>query len=455
MKPIYLIIITAVLIVMIAPFTNGFTTAHASDSSTIAGINVGTLSEEEIRAALQNAVNNWSQNPPTIEGGGSIMTIDPTAIQFNIDATISTYNALTEKPWYAFWESKKTVHIPIEVTNGEMLKANIDAMGNWNVDETYALAIQNISNLVSEPIAAIVVDSTILEAERLTFIIQDIPENAKAVYDMAMFLDGTVIGAGENFSLLQTLSSLADNSNVEGLSFLGSLLYRNALHTNTMITERHPQQMIPTYLEPGLEAYVNVKTEKDISFTNNSGEPMKMMFSVSGQQLKVEFTSSVNAHTVTVNVNPGNEVEPRQIVRFTNDLAVGAQRVMQKGEKGARITVFRAIDGFEEQVSRDYYPPTNEIILKSSRQPVEVPATDNNNAPTGNTTDSTANDGTIPSQTPNDSEDPIDLDNDGLPDINQGEGYEPDVDDNGNVVQPDNTTTDKSGETVTKGGGSE
>lgn len=438
-RPFIIVVITVAAVLAVAPFTNIFTKAYANDGSTIAGINVGTMSNEEIRETLSQAILDWSENPPQIEGGGSSLVLDPTTFQFDLDETLSTYESLTSKPWYAFWESNNPVHIPLEVTSTEALKQNIIGMGSWNVDETYAVAIQNIANLNPEPIEAVIIDTSILETERLTFIIQEIPEKAKAVYDIAMFLDGTVVGAGESFSLLTALNSMAENSNVEGLSFVASLLYRNALHTNTIITERHAQQTIPTYLEPGFEAYVNVKTTKDLVFKNNSKEPIKMRFTITGQKLKLEFLSSVITNTVTVQASQSGEVEPRRIVRYTDDLPIGAQRRLQKGEKGARVTIFRTVDGFEEQISRDYYPPTNEILVKSSRQP-ETPS----NAAGGASQGGSNNAG----------EDVLDLDNDGLPDINQGEGYNQKVDKEGNVIRPEGTTTDKSGNTVSKKGSS-
>lgn len=438
-RPFIIVVITVAAVIAVAPFTNIFTKAYANDGSTIAGINVGTMSNEEIRETLSQAISDWSENPPQIEGGGSSLVLDPTTFQFDLDATLNTYESLTSKPWYAFWESNNPVHIPLEVTSTEALKQNIIDMGSWNVDETYAVAIQNIAKLNPEPIEAVIIDTSILETERLTFIIQEIPEKAKAVYDIAMYLDGTVVGAGESFSLLTALNSMAENSNEEGLSFVASLLYRNALHTNTIITERHAQQTIPTYLEPGFEAYVNVKTTKDLVFKNNSKEPIKMRFTIKDQKLKLEFLSSVITNTVTVQASQSGEIEPRRIVRYTDDLAIGAQRLLQKGEKGARVTIFRTVDGFEEQISRDYYPPTNEVLLKSSRQP-ETPS----NAAGG------ANQGG--SNSPG--EDVLDLDNDGLPDINQGEGHNQKVDKEGNVITPEGTTTDKSGNTVSKKGSS-
>ena len=87
---------------------------------------------------------------------------------------------MTDKAWYAFWENKSAVHIPLEITATEPLKANIEAVGTWNVESTLATAVSALSFLKSEPIEATVVDT------------------------------------GEQFSLRETLGTVAENSNVEG-----------------------------------------------------------------------------------------------------------------------------------------------------------------------------------------------------------------------------------------------
>lgn len=432
-------IITLLAFILLAPNTSIVKKAYANDESTIAGIRVGSLKEDEIRTTLSDAIATWTQNPPTIQGGGSTLTIDPASLNFDIEATLSIYYSLTDKPWYAFWKSIDPVHIPLEVTGTENVKEAIANASVWNVEETFALALQQITNLKSDPIEATVVDTSILETERLTFIIQDIPKTAKAVYDLAVQLDGTVIGAGESFSFLTATDSIANNSNAEGLNFVASMLYRNALYTNTRITERYAQHEIPNYLEPGLEALVDPIAMKDLSFTNNSTVPYKLKMSVQGQKLKAEVYSSANPNSVAVRVTQSGEVNPRTIVRYSDDLSMGSQRLLQEGEKGARVAIFRTIDGFEEQMARDYYPPTNRIVVKSSR----VPQTSTTVNTGGTSTNTQTN---VP-------EDTLDLDNDGLPDINQGAGPEPQVDQDGNVILAPGQTTNKSGDVISTGGG--
>ena len=437
-KRIALIVVVALIAFLImAPFTNFFNKAYATDGSTIAGRDVSGMNENEIRTMLANEIAAWTSTPPTIEGGGATLTIDPSLVNFDIDSTLATYNSISEKSWYAIWD-KKSVDIPLEVSGLEALKDEVKNIGIWDVEETFQLVQQQVTNLQTTPIEAVVTDTSILENERLTFIIQEIPTTAKSVYDIARALDNTVISADESFSLLEKLGATVSNANTEGLSFVGSLIYYNALHTNTEITERHAQTELPKYSEPGFEALVDVSANKDLSFVNKSALPVKMKFVVEGQRLKVEFYSSSNTNTVSAKVIQSGEVKPKTIVRYTDDLSIGQQRLLQEGQKGARVTVFRSIDGFEEQITRDYYPPVNRVVVKSSRQPITATSDTNN-------TDNSSKD---------DGQDVLDLDNNGLPDINQGKGNEPKVDEDGNVVHPPGTNVDKAGNVINTTGGS-
>ena len=437
-RAVIFVVVALIAFFIVAPFTNVYNKVYAKDGSTIAGRDVSGMKESEIRAMLANEIAAWTSNPPTIEGGGASFTIDPNLLNFDIDSTLATYEYETERAWYVVWEKKKSVHIPIVVSGLEQLRDEVKGFGIWDVEETVLLIEQQVTNLQTTPIAAVVTDTSILENERLAFIIQEIPTTAKSVYDISRLLDETIVGAGESFSLLEKLGTTASNANTEGLSFVGSMIYYNVLNTNTEITERHSQLEMPEYLEPGFEALVDVSSNKDLRFVNKSALPIKMKFIVEGQRLKVEFYSSSKTNTVSAQVIQSGEVNPKTIVRYTDDLSVGKQRLLQEGEKGARVTVFRTIDGFEEQIARDYYPPVNRVLVKSSRQPVTA-STD---------TSSTVNSNT------DDGEDVLDLDNNGLPDINQGKGNEPDVDEEGNVVHPPGTIVDKAGNVINTTGGS-
>ena len=437
MKLIVLALLASLLIYVVSPLSSfEFGTAYAKNDdavSTIAGIEVGNLAEDEIRQTLTEAINQWTNEPLIISGGGSEISLNRSVIQFDIDSTIDLYNSIVKKDWYAFWEDERVVHIPFETLPNEELKEEISKVSMWNTEETHAQVMSLAGYLKDGEVEAVVDDTSALEAERIALAIEDIPETAFGTYDIANALNDRVIAPGETFSFVQSLEENIDVANSEALNFVASLIYQNVLNIDAEIAERHSQHKVPAYLEPGIEAAVNSSGEKDLQFINRMTAPIKLKLSVEAQQLKMEVYTTQEEAEVITRVVRDEEITPRTITRYSNDLAIGQVKEVQKGEQGLRVSVYRVIDGVEELVSRDYYPPTNQILLKSSRQ--------------------------LQTQQPaeTDSDLQMDLDGDGLADAETNEGAEGEivneneleVDENGNTILPPGSYYDKGGNLIT------
>ena len=194
-----------------------------------------------------------------------------------------------------------------------------------------------------------------------------------------------------------------EESDSAAINFVASMLYHVALQTEYEILERHSQGQKPNYLQQGLDAKVNQALEKDLQFINRSDQPNKLKLTVEGDSLKVELLAQKKEKEISVRVSKDKIIQPRVITRYSKDLPIGREEVIQKGQEGVRVEVYRSISEngstAEELVSRDYYPPVNKIIVKSSRQPV---ASENSSG-----TDKV---------NPNDPDLQMDLDGDGLPD---------------------------------------
>lgn len=437
MKLVVLVLLTSLLIYVVVPLSSfGFEAAYAENDgavSTIAGIEVGDLAEDEIRQRLTEAINQWTNEPFIISGGGSEISLNRSVIQFDIDSTIDLYNSMVKKDWYAFWQDEKKVHIPLETFPSEELKEEISTVSLWNPEETYTQVMNYASYLKTDEVEATVDDTSSLEAERIALAIEEIPEMAFGTYDIANALNDQVIAPGETFSFVQSLGDNVDVANSEALNFVASLIYQNVLNIDAEIGERHSQHKVPAYLEPGIEAAVNSSGETDLQFINRMTVPFKLKLSVETQQLKVEVYTTHQETEVITRVIRDEEIDPRTITRYSNELAIGQVKEVQKGEQGLRVSVYRVIDGVEELVSRDYYPPTNQILVKSSRQ--------------------------LQTQQPaeTDSDLQMDLDGDGLADVGSSEGMEEEMidekelelDDNGNPILPPGSYYDKGGNLIT------
>ena len=167
------------------------------------------------------------------------------------------------------------------------------------------------------------------------------------------------------------------------------------------------------------------KTE-DFRFSNTFETPIKLKLSKDGGNLVAEVYTTLNKTNVSVSVSRDEVIQPRTITRYSEDLAIGKTTQLQKGEEGLRVSVYRTVDGEQNLVSRDYYPPVNRVLLRSSRQP-----------------DSQSQPNTVTQN----SDLAIDLDDDGFPDEefvtdstvdSEGDGLPPGsyYDKGGNIITP-------------------
>lgn len=419
-----------------------FADGEGKKGSTIGGVNVTDLKEDDIKAALQNAIQEWQEESIIIQGGGAELTIDPQEIQFNIDRTMQNYKSLTDKPFFLFWMPDKEVHIPIEISESEIVRNRISNMPIWDTDETYSRVISQASYLRSHEIEAVVADTTLLENERIALTIETIPETAQGVHDLVEMLNETVLKPNEPFSLLENLGDMVNLANREGLDFVSSMVYFTVLQGKVDIIERHSQGEIPNYLQPGLDARVDSYSKKDLQFANFSANPYLLKLAVEEDSLKVELYSTVKEADVKIRINK-ESIAPRIINRYSNDLPIGGTKLIQEGKPGLRVTVTRVMaengEVEEQQISRDYYAPVNRIVLNSSRQPEETSGTITNSGKTNNSSTKVEN---------------LDLDGDGLPDYddsnevsdeeignlqnNEGKGktQAPKYDKGGNLITP-------------------
>lgn len=371
----FILVIIAMICILIPMQTSlkAFADGKQTDGSTIGGVSVSGLKDDEIKEVLESAIVEWKSEPIIIQGGGAELSIDPQEIQFDIERSIQNYRDLTDKPFFLFWTSDKVVHIPIHISDSEVVKNRISNISVWDTEETYNQVVMQASYLKSHEVEATVTDTTQLENERIALSIEQIPTEARGVQVLAESLNDYILKPNEPFSLLTYFENLTDAANMEGFNFFGSLIYNTVLQGEVDILERHSQKEIPTYLQPGMDVYVDAFFEKDLQFVNVSEHPYLFKSTVEGDQLKVALHSTVKDATIHISVHQ-QTINPRIINRYSNDLPMGTTKLIQEGKQGLRVTVTRTIskNGDEriQEISRDYYPPINRIVLNSARQPV-------------------------------------------------------------------------------------
>lgn len=343
-----------------------------SKSSTIGGVEIGDLEKEEITNHLKKAIENWKRNSEiVIEGVDVHLPIDTAFFVFDVEASVNEYINTTEKPWYAFWKSDSIVHIPLQLTLEPELITSIEENSQLNTEETINNIKRQVGMLSEEPIEAVLMDLSALETERIAFSIEEVSVNLAGLSEITETLNDQVISTGEVFSFLDKTSEISNSFSDETADFIGSMLYSLILQTDFDIVERHSQGVIPPYLEPGVEADINLPLNKDIKFVNNNN-PALLKVSLKDSSLLIELYLLSNKTISKYEVRDSQVVKPRTIYRYSPDLKPGEESLIQEGTTGRRVSVYRVVSdkkgpfNKEEIISEDYYPPTHRIILKSS-----------------------------------------------------------------------------------------
>lgn len=409
-KTIVLVALLAVPLTIWVPHfiaSSGTVANGETQGSTIGGMEVGNLKGEDLKSALTNKVNDWYAQNLTVSGGDSSIQVSSSTFQFDIESTVNQFEENYRKPWYAFWKSETTVHLPLAVFPSEAVKEEIASVSTWNTDATYSNVELAASYLQADEVEAVVIDTSLLETDRISLSLEAMPEGAMGINELVLALNDTVIDPQMSFSIIEQLGEAINLANREAINFVASNIYNAAVHVNSEILERHSQNEILSYLKPGLEAKVDVLANEDLKFVNLSSQPIVLKLSMNEGKLMTEVYTPVKETEVSVTVTEDEEIQPRTITRYSKELAIGQTKQVQQGEPGLRVSVYRTVDDEQKLVSNDYYPPVDRIIVKSSLQPEPAPTTDNVN---------------------NDSADQIDLDGDGFPDGDMSDGDLPNND---------------------------
>ena len=418
------IIPIALLIVLLSIWIPNFIVSSAASAdnnavgSTIGGIETSDLKGEELKALLTNAVNDWYKQSLTVTGGGTSIEVSSSTFQFDIESTVANYENQVHKSWFAFWKDTPTVHLPLIVFPSEIVKNEISNVSSWDTDLTYNNVQLNAAYLKTDPVEAVVIDVSVLETDRISLSVEPMPEGAMGINELVLALHETVIEPQTTFSMIEKIGDTMNLANREAINFVASNLYNAALNINAEILERHSQNEIPSYLKPGLEAKVDVLANEDLKFANSSSNPVVLKLIMEEGNLKTEVYTPAKETEVDVTVSQDEEIQPRTITRYSADLAIGQTEQLQEGAKGLRVSVYRTAFDEQKLVSRDYYPPVDRIIVKSSKQPqVKTPDENLNNDPAYQ----------------------VDLDGDGFPDTDTSNGNGQNVESAIPVSGPQNT----------------
>lgn len=362
-----------VIVYLFIPGTPLNVLAKGMTSLTIGNVDVAGLEADEMKVKLEEAIQQWLQEDVVVQGDGIELTIPAHLIEFDVDQSINLYETATGGAWYAFWEKKKIAQTPLQVTVSPLVTERLQAVPIWNTEAIVGEIVTQASYLNEKIIQVEAENAALFEQERLAFKLEKIPSGLAGVAEVAQLLNDRYFIVNEEISIRALYGAQAVGPNKDAVNFVASVLYATILQQNYEILERYRQQTEPNYLSPGLDVAI-VDPIYDLKFANRTDALHKVKASVQNNELKIELYSANQGNKIEVDVET-KQVQPRTIMRYTKDLAVGKRQVLQASEEGKRVEVYRRY--YDEQgklveqlVSQDYYPPTHKIVLTSSRSEV-------------------------------------------------------------------------------------
>lgn len=343
---------------------------------TLGGKVVPSLDEQELTQFIRQETELWSESTVSeISASHPNLLIQPDDFQFAIESSVTQFLEKADVPWYAFWKRKQEVHQPLTVTISERLTEELDEDPSIDTVQTTNELQLKASILSSEPIQLIGSNISTLDMERFSFVNVQTGLPAAELQAVTELINEKVVQPHEVLSLLSTLEQAAAPISEQTANFVASMLYVAVLQSEFEIIERHSQGVVPSYTTLGLEAMISQKLARDFQFKNTFDTPVTIQASHIGGVFLIEFYTLSPDSTATYEVGSREEIEPKRVERLVADLQYGAERKVEDGQSGWRVTTYRTITSssgsFETQevVARDYYPPRHDVYEVSSQPP--------------------------------------------------------------------------------------
>lgn len=364
-----------ILLIFFIP-QNTLAASKMPEGTTIATVQVANKTEQEVRKQLEDEIIIWkAQDDIVLEGEFETFTVSREAFQFDVDATVKQLNDRTKRSFSNFFKRPKNVHIPFEVSVDESHPDINSITSKSYIDGAHIIHnLQDLAaNLTSHTITIPYVEGKEIPLDTLVELKWDIPELSQATLTYLVDeLDGKIVPANELFSLLQSVETPERliNSRDE-TSFLGSALYTLFLQANVDIVERHAQLMIPSYGEAGVHAEVNKRENKDLVVLNKNDVAYRIKMKMENNTLEASLEGIESLENYEISVENKEEVKYRTLYRYSKKLNPGEQQVVQAGENGLKVEVYREIyeNGVyvgQKLISKDLYLPKPRIFLVST-----------------------------------------------------------------------------------------
>lgn len=379
MKRIKKIGVTFSLVVFSLILLNSANVFASSVSSKIGPIDVSGMSKKEKNIEVRKIVEGWQKNDIAIQIGGDEITVPGTAFNFDAQRSVEALENLQEKPWYDFWSKTPAAQTDLIVHATDQLRTAVEnRVGKDEIEEKMDELLLQAGQLPNRPLKLTVERFEFKDGKVVSTAVVPLKQSEVATLTAyAKQINGKIIKPNEKFSYMKHFGA---PHNIRVGSLMATALYQNALSIGFDIDERNQALGIPNYADAGYEAVIKTGKNQDLQFTSTHAANVKVQAMVEKNQLLVSFYVAKGdaVNDVRVYAVGKKEVEAKVINRYTKELSVGQEHVVQQPKDGLVVKIYRQITseqlGREKSiVSSNYYAPKHTVILKSMDRPKPEP----------------------------------------------------------------------------------
>ncbi|MFD1066562.1 VanW family protein [Oceanobacillus locisalsi] len=351
-----------------------------SDGSSIGSVSLENLTIEEAEEKMEEVVTSWQNGVPLLaENAYETIEIPRSVFHFDVESSMNQLEDRMARSWTNFFKKPQNVQQRLLVSISEEQLETLNLPERIDIDQTMDKALIQAKNLSEKTIPLTYMDEENIEQEDIAAVNLDISDMSPAMVRLiAQNIDGRLLESDQIFSLLDDIDSVNGLENEAGeLSFVASGLYQLALQSNMEIIERHAQSHIAGYAEAGLDAEVSLEEEMDLQLYNPGDSAYTLQADVENNMLQLSLQAMVAESEFEYSIENRREIAPRKVYRYNSNLADGEEHIVQQGQSGISVEVYRiskeqgnTVTG-KDLVGQDFYPPTPEVVEVAVSDPDE------------------------------------------------------------------------------------
>lgn len=379
------IAILASLLCMTAVGTKVSAATGKADGSTLGGIPIEGLKDDEAKSLIQSEIKSWMDGGTLkLKSKYESYGIPRSAFKFHIDASLTDFHEQTKRSWSTFFLKPDRTDVPLVVT---VNKKEIELPERMEAKQTLKRAKDAAAMLQEREPSIVYVDNPEQLLTPVASISYKLPSglNTAGVAQIVEGLNEKTITPDSKFSFLKVVKVPAElKERPEELNLLATGLFEMALNTDMKIAEHHSQSELPDYAKPGTEAAVNKKTDEDLLLLNGDGRAYKIQADMYGDTLEMSLLAIPGEESYAYELMDQQPISSRIVYRYNASLPAGSEQVEEQGEDGMQVDVYRvhkAKDGAmidKKLIRRAAYLPKPQIVLTSSQEVEAEPVPDIN-----------------------------------------------------------------------------